>query len=76
LIRSPLVSFRAIGFRETRGPRRAHAPSLPSAGVRSRGALQDSEDASTNASSFRVGHARTGAAAVAIDGGSPAVWRA
>ena len=76
LIRSPLVSFRAIGFRETRGPRRAHAPSLPSAGVRSRGALQDSEDASTNASSFRVGHARTGAAAVAIDGGAPAVWRA
>ena len=76
LIRSPLVSFRAIGFRETRGPRRAHAPSLPSAGVRSRGALQDSEDASTNASSFRVGHARTGAAAVAIEGGSPAVWRA
>ena len=76
LIRSPLVSFRAIGFRETRGPRRAHAPSLPSAGVRSRGALQDSDDAATNASSFRVGHARTGAAAVAIDGGSPAVWRA
>ena len=76
MIRSPLVSFRAIGFGETRGPRRAHAPSLPSAGVRSRGALQDSEDASTNASSFRVGHARTGAAAVAIDGGSPAVWRA
>ena len=76
MIRSPLVSFRAIGFGETRGPRRAHAPSLPSAGVRSRGALQDSEDALTNASSFRVGHARTGAAAVAIDGGSPAVWRA
>jgi len=38
LIRSPLVSFRAIGFRGEREPRRAHAPSLPSAGVRSRGA--------------------------------------
>ena len=64
-----------IGFRGDARGRRAHAPSLPSAGVRSRGACRDSEDA-TNASSFRVGHARTGAAAVAIDGGWRALWRA